>query len=62
MDDFIDDVMTHGCMEKYWKFLAGALMLSLLMFSLPLDPDQPIPGDDFVKISKLLSEGAPMET
>ena len=59
MDDFLDDVVTVGFMSEHWKRLAGASLLSLHIFSCPIDSDEPVLREEILALNNSLAEGTP---
>ena len=57
LDDFIDDVMSVGCMSERWERLGGAALLSLHILGRPTLPNEPLSRDDLVASKKLKAEG-----
>ena len=58
IDAHIENLITVGLLHNDWKRLRGATLLDLHMFGQPVDADEPMPREDLVAMSKLLSEGS----
>ena len=61
VEGFIDEIMYTGWLSECWKRLAGALLLSIHIFALPLASNEPISRDDLLSLNKLISKDSPSE-